>query len=125
MGVRGPRRHKQTAKRRGSVTKMMIDDVPAAPVSGREKHHAKVAQERELRRQSAALKARRLRLPKSSKATRDERKELTLQLKHLKGSKAPADTDDADASMTPPPTFRYKINEKVARRAAARRLRIR
>lgn len=118
MGVQGPKRRKQSAKR-SSVTKMVIDD---APVSGRERHQAKVAQKRELRQESAALKARRLRLPKSSKATRDERKELTLQLKQLKGSKPPVDTD---ASMTPTPTFRYKVNEKAARRAAARRLKLR
>lgn len=125
-------------KRIQDDTLMLVDEIAgqpadsnAPPQTSSERHRLEVQKKRELKKEKAFIKLRRLRLPKSSKESRRERKELTAKLKALsipqtegaqEDAKAkPPVAADADTEMKPRQTFKYVVNIKAARRAVRRK----
>eukprot|EP00633_Aureoumbra_lagunensis_P002849 CAMPEP_0197298850 /NCGR_PEP_ID=MMETSP0890-20130614/44605_1 /TAXON_ID=44058 ORGANISM="Aureoumbra lagunensis, Strain CCMP1510" /NCGR_SAMPLE_ID=MMETSP0890 /ASSEMBLY_ACC=CAM_ASM_000533 /LENGTH=131 /DNA_ID=CAMNT_0042776847 /DNA_START=177 /DNA_END=572 /DNA_ORIENTATION=- len=121
---------------------MEIDEEKKTKMTGGERHRQKVALRRAKRLQKVALRAMRLRLPKSSKEQRSARKALTNELKELKctteddmiqnintgqedSATAAAIIEENDVQMASEEEvdtfFRYKVNPKAARRAERRR----
>eukprot|EP00629_Pelagomonadales_sp_RCC1024_P002854 CAMPEP_0119267150 /NCGR_PEP_ID=MMETSP1329-20130426/5405_1 /TAXON_ID=114041 /ORGANISM="Genus nov. species nov., Strain RCC1024" /LENGTH=113 /DNA_ID=CAMNT_0007267063 /DNA_START=69 /DNA_END=406 /DNA_ORIENTATION=- len=91
-----------TKKRRKTGTKtlskrrdddMVVDTgAPAAPLTGRAKHQAKVDARRALKDAKAAVKKQKWLIPKRTMDRKEERKALVLEMKELKkrSSAAPA-----------------------------------
>lgn len=116
---------------------MLVDEIAGQPAdisephTASERHRLEVQKKRELKKEKAFIKLRRLRLPKSSKESRRERKELTAKLKALTIPQAegaredvktmPSVAVDGDTEVKTRQTFKYVVNIKAERRAARRK----